>query len=82
MKKSQEGNEPIVSVDPQYLLLLLLFQEEIMKKKEKKEETIMPTFEPFLGGDEWLLGIMTLLLLGTPKSESKTTINIYTGSDK
>ena len=35
MKKSQKGNEPIVSVNPQYLLLLLLFwfKEGIMKER-------------------------------------------------
>ncbi len=48
---------------------------------KKKEEKTIPTFEP-TNNDNWLLGLMVLTLLGTPKSESKTTINIYTGSDK
>lgn len=58
-----------------------------MKKKEikeekKQEEMFTPTLEPCLGDNTWLLGILTLLMMNTPKSESKTTINIYTGSDK
>lgn len=47
---------------------------------KKKEEKTIPTFEPI--NNDWLLGLMVLTLLGTPKSESKTTINIYTGSDR
>lgn len=58
-----------------------------MKKKEKKEikqEETIPTFEfaPINNSNDWLLGILMLLMLETPKSESKTTINIYTGSGK
>lgn len=52
-----------------------------MKKKEiKKEEE--PIVEPFLGDSAWLLGLLTLGLFTPPKSDNKTTINIYTGSDK
>ena len=52
-----------------------------MKKKEiKKEEK--QVVEPFLGDSAWLLALTTLSLLTPPKSENKTTINIYTGSDK
>lgn len=58
-----------------------------MKKKEIKEEKeqeemFTPIAELFWGDSNWLLAILTLGLLSTPKSESKTTINIYTGSDK
>lgn len=51
-------------------------------KKEEKKEGIIPTFEPIKSQSEWLLGILALTLFGIPKSESKTTINIYTGDDK
>lgn len=49
---------------------------------KKKEEKTIPTFDSANNNDNWLLGLMILTLLGTPKSESKTTINIYTGSDR
>ena len=50
------------------------------KKKIKKEEK--PIIESFLGDSSWLLALTTLSLLTPPKSDNKTTINIYTGSDK
>jgi hypothetical protein len=53
------------------------------KKEEKKQEEIFkPIVDPFLGDSAWLLALTTLALFTPPKSESKTTINIYTGSDK
>lgn len=59
-------------------------KKEIKKevKKEDKKENIILTFEPANTESEWLLGLLALTSFAIPKSESKTTINIYTGSDK
>ena len=51
-------------------------------KKEIKEEQIVPTISPFFGDSTWLMSLLALGLVSTPKSENKTTINSYTGSDK
>ena len=60
-----------------------------MKKKEIEKETI-PTvdFEELknmttgIDTSFWLLTLLALIMADTPKEDNKTTINIYTGSDK